>query len=280
MKRLITLLTAILAVSIVNAQTQETIATFKLDDGGEELTLKEGKKSGDIGISIAGFDITLSGRESSLDEDDYISPRLLSDDGSATKTILGSNCQLGFASLTSPAYPSSDPMQSGFLALDQKRSYFSGCDVLAVETPINPSKTILLRCAWTLNTQVLRLNNSLTLTENGGRPEPVITSEPYEMSSIYMANSGLAVSTPIRLTKDMLLIPGVFVEGSNSVATWRDSQATYTRSLETMPNYGYGATLQLTYKQFGLFARYNINPLFKRSTGLKTNLFSIGISLL
>ncbi len=267
--RKIIIIIALILSSLLTAKAQEptaqqdTIATFKVENGDDVVLSSKGEG---VLIMIAGYNISLS-------ETKYEDP----------KWMLYGYCagKIGYASLTTPDYNLYDNSEQDFLNLDGMKSHFLSLSMLIVKYKPRTNSKVTFLTGLDFSRYVFRLQGNSTLRYRDSRIEPIDTGLSLDYNSLILDYITVPLGIELKLADELYLKSCVEVGAMVANTSKYLVGSTETREYDQkgFNTFSAGLNLGIEYYGLGIFCKYNCSDIFKSNSGLKTQPFSIGISI-
>lgn len=255
MKRIITLLAALAIASAAHAQTDSLVV---FDTQGDNL-----------GISIAGFNITL-GDDGSSSSGKAAKPKV--------KRVTTNFAGLSFGANAFTYKPNYGNWagENQFMT-DNTSSWRLGVEAFGVQVSLDRNQKVFLKASLNSTVDRYRFNNAMTLVndENGAlMPEPL--SGTVKKSKMLAGYLGIGAGLGFKISKFLLmfdfntdLLTGAYVKYKNPGKTQYD--------ISGLSNIRYRTGVAATVSGFGIYADYALTPLYREDVGNHGQVLSIGI---
>ncbi len=256
MKRIMTLLAALAIASAAHAQTDSLVV---FDTQGDNL-----------GISIAGFNITLGEDGSSSTGKKSAKPKVKRVTTNFAGISFGGNV------LTYKPNYGNWAGERQFMT-DNTSSWRFGVEAFGIQVSLDRNRRAFLKASLNSTIDRYRFNNAMTLVndENGAlMPEPLSgTVKKSVMSASYVgigAGIGFKVSRVLVMFDfNTDILTGSYVKYKNPGKT--------QYNISGLNNIRYRTGVSATVSGFGIYADYSLTPLYRESVGNDGQVLSIGI---
>ena len=254
MKRIITLLAALAIASAAHAQTDSLVV---FDTQGDNL-----------GISIAGFNITLGDDGSSSSKS--AKPKV--------KRVTTNFAGLSFGANAFTYHPNYGNWagENQFMT-DNTNGWRFGVEAFGIQVSLDRNRKVFLKASLNSTVDRYRFNNAMTLVndENGAlMPEPL--SGTVKKSKMLAGYLGIGAGLGFKISKVLLmldfntdLLTGSYVKYKNPGKTQYD--------ISGLSNIRYRTGVAATVFGFGIYADYALTPLYREDVGNHGQVLSIGI---
>ncbi len=289
-KIVITLALILTALCTISAQEQDTIATFKVDNG-DDVVLSS--KDDGVAINIAGYNISLSQDENAkydqhqilascggieiqkveLEEDKFTAKSL-----KKSKLNFASNSKLGLISLSKPNYSAYGANSQNFLDLRPWKSIYYGLDLVGLRLPIDYKERFTLKTGINLMCYNFTFARNITLSYQNEMITPIALENPTKKSKLTTAYAAIPLSLRVQLTKKLSIEPGIYAGLLINSHTKYKKPKVKSDHLRGVNQAIAGASLSLYYNGMGLYCDYNFTNLFNQGRGPETRALSAGIT--
>ncbi len=269
MKKIIFTLALILA-SLVALQAQElhtqqdTIATFKVENGDDVVLSSEGKG---LSINIAGYNISLANPK-----EEHV------------KWQLYGYCvaKVGFAWLTEPNYNLYESSEQDFLNLDGMRSHYFSLPMLTIRHQPRANSKLTFLTGLDYSHYAFYFEGNNTLRYSDGLIRPSDTELSLSVNSMALGYITVPLGVELKLADKFYVKAGGHIGAMVAPTIRYLSGTTETReySRDGFNTFSAGLNLGVEYCGFEIFCNYTCTDIFQSSHGPKTQPFSIGISIL
>ena len=255
MKRIITLLAALAIASAAHAQTDSLVI---FDTQGDNL-----------GISIAGFNITL-GDDGSSSSGKAAKPKVKR----VTTNFVG--LSFGANAFTYKPNYGNWAGENQFMT-DNTSSWRFGVEAFGVQVSLDRNQKVFFKASLNSTVDRYRFNNAMTLVndENGAlMPEPL--SGTVKKSKMLAGYLGIGAGLGFKISQVLLmfdfntdLLTSSYVKYKNPGKTQYD--------ISGLSNIRYRTGVAATVSGFGIYADYALTPLYREDVGNHGQVLSIGI---
>lgn len=197
-----------------------------------------------------------------------------------------SGVDFGFNSFAKTDYSMYNPSDKDFMSLNQGKSLEFDFNFYQFDLGLGKYVGFVSGMGFSFNNY--RFENPYTLKRGQQLTEPMALN-PENLSKTKLAVSYLNVplllefQIPMKHHEDQLYISGGLIGGvklgSHTKVKYGDKKEK-DRSGFNINSFNYAATARIGYKDFGLFAKYSLTPLFQSGKGPDLTPFTIGISFL
>lgn len=185
------------------------------------------------------------------------------------------NVEFGFSLLTTPGYGGYDRGQRDFLDLRVGKSIHFGFRIFDFGFS-NRRRSVEFHTGVHLMCDNYVFNDNLTIRRSGEKIVPVPLDRDYKKSKLTTAAFGIPVQVtflPAKSLRISALVYGDLV--CNAHTKYKKPKVKERFSGVNEFQCGVGATL--TYRGFGLYAKYGLTRLFRNGTGPDTHALSVGL---
>ena len=252
MKRIITLLTTLAIACVAHAQTDSLVV---FDTQGDNL-----------GISIAGFNITLG-------DDDASAPSK-----QKVKRVTTNFAGISFGGnvLTyQPNYGNWEEMNN-FIADDCMKSRI-GIEAMGVEVSLNRKRTIFFKTSLSATSDSYRFQKPMTLiNDEHSALMPTEITGNVKKSKMVAGYMGIGAGFGFMLSKLKVTLDfNTDILCSSYVKYKNPGKVKY--NISGLNNIRYRTGISATLHDFGFYADYSLTPVFREGTGNDGHILSIGI---
>lgn len=255
MKRIITLLVLIAFASAAHAQT-DSLVTF--DTKGETL-----------GISIAGFNISLGEdeKEEYIDEYIYHEPRKKA----LTANLLGFG--YGATALTSMPYYGAWEGKQDFL---EGNGFRFDLEVASWTLSLDKNGRFYYKMGVLTAWDSYRFTNNITLVnDDSGKLMPARLEGKVKMSKLRTTYCGVTMGLGFKLHKAMVMLSGTAELLTKASVKYKNPGKTVYQ-IKGLNSIRSRVSLSTNWEGFGLYVDYSLTPLFKPGVGNDTHSLSFG----
>ncbi len=250
MKRIITLLALMTIASAAHAQTDSLVV---FDTKGDNL-----------GISVAGFNITLGeDRSSSKSKPKRVTTNFVS-------VSFGAN-----VFTYKPNYGNWEGRQN--FMTDNTNGFRIGVEPFSVQVSLDRRNSVFIRAAMSTTTDVYRFKEPMTLiNDENGLLLPETIEGKVKKSRISTAYFGVCAGFGFRISRLLLMFDFNTDLLSGAVSMYKNPKKTQY-DINGFNNIRYRLGASATVEGFGIYADYSLTPLFREGVGNDGSVLSIGI---
>ena len=232
------------------------------------ITLRDGGDDGNMVLEVAGFGLTLG--HTPMQRMAARPPRV-------SLNIL-SDMEFGFTQLTGTDYSDYASGQKDFLDQQLGPSFHFSFSIMQICLPLNRSRTLSVGLGLQYTLDNIRLADpGITLGNADGRLVPIILDEPAAKSKVVTSSLGIPVRLiyePVKHLRITAVAYSDFLMGADAIY----KKPKEKHGLSGFSTYQFGAGASISYRGFGLYARYGITPLFKNNAGPDCHTVSFGFA--
>lgn len=232
------------------------------------ITLRDGGNDGSMVLEVAGFGLTLG--QTPMQKMVVKSPRVW--------LSMLSDMEFGFTQLTGVDYSGYASGETGFLDQQLGPSFHFSFSTVQLCMALNRSRTLSLGIGLQYTLDNIRLaDTGITLGRVDGRLVPVALDEPADKSKVVTSSLGIPVRLiyePVKRLRITAVAYSDFLLGADAIY----KKPKKKHSLSGFRSYQFGVGASVTYRGFGLYARYGITPLFNNDAGPGCHTVSFGFA--
>ena len=255
MKRIITLLAALAIASAAHAQTDSLVV---FDTQGDNL-----------GISIAGFNITL-GDDGSSSSSKAAKPKV--------KRVTTNFAGLSFGANAFTYHPNYGNWagENQFMT-DNTSGWRFGVEAFGIQVSLDRNRKVFLKASLNSSIDRYRFTNAMTLIndENGVlMPEPL--SGTVKASKMIASYLGIGAGFGFKISRVLVMFDFNTDMLTSSYVKYKNPGKTQY-NISGLNNIRYRTGVSATVSGFGIYADYALTPLYRESVGNDGQVLSIGI---
>ncbi len=271
---------ALLMVATAEAQERKTeeqkTATIEAADSTamDEAAqmLRRGENRGELVLAVGGQQITLGAtkepRQKGLVE--------VRDTKNNWEFGWGA-IEIGYSLLTSIDYAGYAPLEHGYLDQQIQGSVHLGWRVFNAEFSLNRKGTVSLTTGMSVGWDNYRLNPAWTLDKVDGKIVPVALEEGKKKSKFVTTYWGLCLGMKFYPARHLEL--SVFGYGELITDAWtKVTKPKEKHDMQGLNTFQFGIEATITYRQYGIFFKHSVTPLFKTDVGPKCFPYSVGVA--
>lgn len=254
MKRIITLLAALTIASAIHAQTDSLVV---FDTQGDNL-----------GISIAGFNITL-GEDSSSKAGKTSKPKIKRVTTNFAGISLGANV------LTYKPNYGNWAAEKNFMT-DNTGSMRLGFEAFGVQVSLDRHRRVFLKASLSSTTDFYRFKDAITLVNDAdGNLMPQGITGPVKKSRMTASYFGIGAGIGFKLSRLQIMFDFNADILSNSYVKYKNPEKT-RYDISGLNNIRYRTGISATLEGFGIYIDYSLTPLYRKGVGNDGQILSIG----
>lgn len=251
----------------VTVETADSTAT----DEAEQM-LRRGDRKGELVLAVGSQQITLGATKE---------PRtkgLVEVRGSKNNWEFGWGAiEIGYSLLTSIDYDGYTPAEHGYLDQQMPGSVHIGWRVFNAEFSLNRKGTISLATGLSVGWDNYRLNPAWTLDKVDGKIVPIALEEGKRKSKLVTTYWGLCLGMKFYPARHLEL--SVFGYGELITDAWtKVTKPKEKHDMQGLNTFQFGVEATITYRQYGIFFKHSVTPLFKTDVGPKCFPYSVGVA--
>lgn len=264
----------LIALSSAMAQTVEnesfgTDSLRRIDAVNSDLVQLHKGDKGSMVVEVAGFGITLG--QTPEQKRNTMPPRVI--------LIFLNNAEIGFSTLTGVDYAGYSAAEAGFMDLKSWTSYHASFSFFGVQVALNKSRTLYFGADLNFSGDNFRLaDNSIRLGYENGALLPVALDKPADKSRFFVYSAGIPLRLIYKPTKDLRIDAIAYCDFPLSISSmYTKPRVQYELKGLNVCQLGVGGSIR--YCGVGLYVRYGVTPLFKKSAGPECHQLSAGLSI-
>lgn len=279
------LLTAVLATaqtSRSSARDSVRIATVDRDSlgldslqrignvGSELVTMRRAADGNDIVLEVAGFGITLGQALRSS------APRK---PGPRVNALLFDGTELGFNTLVGTDYADYPPEMKDFLDVRAGNSFHFSTTLVGLSVEMGRKREFEFSTGLRYSVDNYRLSdNAVTLAREGRRIVPLPLDGGADKSKLRITSLGIPLKfsyDPVRHLRIAVMGYCDFTLGANAI----HKKPKVKNNLSGVNTFQFGLGGSVSYRGFGVYARYGVTSLFRSGVGPDCHPVSFGVCI-
>ena len=272
-KRLVFTGLFILLSLCASAQTADSTAVDSLgrigDVGTGPVTMRRAADGEGMILEVAGFGITLGQAAGGEKQQVKSYPRVCG--------LFFDGVELGFNFLTGADYAGYPPEAGDFLDVKGGNSFHFGITPVGLSVALDRKRRFEFSTGLRYTVDNYRLSdNSITLGREGGMIVPLPLDEKADKSKFRTTSLGIPLQfsfDPVRHLRIAVVGYCDFVLGANAIY----KRPKEKNSLSGVNPFQFGIGGSVSYRGFGVYARYGVTSLFKSGAGPACHPVSFGV---